>query len=53
LVLAWSMLAIAAVNQHSPLAMLALASKHKLEKPQDLKGLNIGACSPPGPPMCS
>jgi NitT/TauT family transport system substrate-binding protein len=34
--------ALAAVNQHSPLAMLALASKHKLTKPQDLKGLNIG-----------
>jgi len=34
--------AIAAVNQNSPLGMLALASKHKLAKPQDLKGLNIG-----------
>jgi NitT/TauT family transport system substrate-binding protein len=34
--------ALAAVNQHSPLGMLALASKHKLAKPQDLKGLNIG-----------
>ena len=34
--------ALAAVNQHSPLGMLALASKHKLDKPQDLKGLNIG-----------
>jgi NitT/TauT family transport system substrate-binding protein len=34
--------ALAAVNQVSPLAMLALASKHKLTKPQDLKGLNIG-----------
>jgi NitT/TauT family transport system substrate-binding protein len=34
--------ALAAVNQHSPLGMLALASKHKLTKPQDLKGLNIG-----------
>lgn len=34
--------ALAAVNQYSPLAMLALASKHKLDKPQDLKGLNIG-----------
>jgi NitT/TauT family transport system substrate-binding protein len=34
--------ALVAVNQHSPLAMLALASKHKLEKPQDLKGLNVG-----------
>src|SRR5690349_12247382 len=34
--------ALVAVNQHSPLGMLALASKHKLSKPQDLKGLNIG-----------
>lgn len=34
--------ALAAVNQHSPLGMLALASKRKLTKPQDLKGLNIG-----------
>lgn len=34
--------ALAAVNQHSPLAMLSLASKTKLTKPQDLKGLNIG-----------
>ncbi|MCK9909114.1 ABC transporter substrate-binding protein [Microbacteriaceae bacterium K1510] len=34
--------ALSAVNQHSPLGMLALASKHKLAKPQDLKGLNIG-----------
>jgi NitT/TauT family transport system substrate-binding protein len=34
--------ALVAVNQHSPLAMLALASKHTLGKPQDLKGLNIG-----------
>ena len=34
--------ALVAVNQNSPLAMLALASKHKLAKPQDLKGLNIG-----------
>lgn len=33
---------LVAVNQHSPLGMLALASKHKLTKPQDLKGLNIG-----------
>ena len=30
--------ALAAVNQHSPLGMLALSSKHKLTKPQDLKG---------------
>ena len=34
--------ALAAVNQYSPLAMLAIASKHKLTKPQDLKGLNVG-----------
>ena len=34
--------ALAAVNQHSPLGMLALASKKKLTKPQDLKGLNVG-----------
>ena len=34
--------AIVAVNQHSPLGMLALAKSHKLSKPQDLKGLNIG-----------
>ncbi len=34
--------ALVAVNQHSPLAMLALAAKHKLTKPQDLKGLNVG-----------
>src|SRR6476646_2688933 len=34
--------ALVAVNQNSPLAMLALASKHKLAKPQDLKDLNIG-----------
>jgi NitT/TauT family transport system substrate-binding protein len=34
--------ALAAVNQHSPLAMLALAAKHKLQRPEDLKGLNVG-----------
>jgi NitT/TauT family transport system substrate-binding protein len=34
--------ALVAVNQHSPLGLLALASKHKLKKPQDLKGLNLG-----------
>jgi NitT/TauT family transport system substrate-binding protein len=34
--------ALAAVNQRSPLGMLALSSKHKLTKPSDLKGLNIG-----------
>jgi NitT/TauT family transport system substrate-binding protein len=35
-------MAIVAVNQHSPLGMLALAKSHKLSKPRDLKGLNIG-----------
>ena len=34
--------ALVAVNQHSPLGMLALSSKYKLTKPQDLKGLNVG-----------
>jgi len=34
--------ALVAVNQHSPLAMLALAKKFKLNTPHDLKGLNIG-----------
>jgi NitT/TauT family transport system substrate-binding protein len=34
--------ALAAVNQYSPLGMLALSSKYKLTKPQDLKGLNVG-----------
>jgi NitT/TauT family transport system substrate-binding protein len=34
--------ALAAVNQHSPLGMLALSAKHKLDKPIDLKGLNVG-----------
>src|SRR5689334_14010656 len=34
--------ALAAVNQHSPLGMLALSAKHKLTKPADLEGLNIG-----------
>ena len=34
--------ALAAVNQHSPLAMLALAKNFKLAKPQELKGLNVG-----------
>ncbi len=35
-------LAIAAVNQHSPLAMLSLAKTAKLAKPSDLKGLTVG-----------
>ncbi|WP_102960800.1 ABC transporter substrate-binding protein [Mangrovicella endophytica] len=34
--------ALAAVNQKSPLAMLSLAKTVKLEKPDDLKGLTIG-----------
>jgi NitT/TauT family transport system substrate-binding protein len=34
--------AIAAVNQHSPLAMISLASKKPLKAPTDLKGMNIG-----------
>jgi NitT/TauT family transport system substrate-binding protein len=34
--------ALVAANQHSPLGMMSLASKLKLTKPQDLKGLNIG-----------
>jgi NitT/TauT family transport system substrate-binding protein len=34
--------AIAAVNQHSPLAMISLAKKKPLTKPTDLKGMNIG-----------
>jgi NitT/TauT family transport system substrate-binding protein len=34
--------ALAAVNQHSPLGMISLSSKFKLTKPQDLKGLTVG-----------
>jgi NitT/TauT family transport system substrate-binding protein len=34
--------AIAAVNQHSPLAMISLANKKPLKAPTDLKGMNIG-----------
>ncbi|MDQ7247618.1 ABC transporter substrate-binding protein [Dongia sedimenti] len=34
--------AIAAVNQHSPLAMISLANKKPLSKVADLKGMNIG-----------
>ena len=34
--------ALAAVNQHSPLAMISLAKTLKLEKPADLKGLTLG-----------
>jgi NitT/TauT family transport system substrate-binding protein len=39
--------AIAAVNQKSPMAMISIASKFKLAKPQDLKGLNL-AVQPTG-----
>lgn len=34
--------AVVAVNQRSPLAMISIAKRHKLARPQDLKGLNIG-----------
>lgn len=34
--------ALSADNQQSPLAMITLASRKKLTRPQDLKGLNIG-----------
>jgi NitT/TauT family transport system substrate-binding protein len=34
--------ALAAVNQHSPLAMVTLAKSKALKSPADLKGLNIG-----------
>ena len=34
--------ALAAVNQHSPLAMISLAKSKPLTKVSDLKGLNIG-----------
>ena len=34
--------ALAAVNQHSPLAMVTLAKTKVLKSPADLKGLNIG-----------
>ncbi len=34
--------ALAAVNQHSPLAMVALAKTKQLKTPADLKGLTVG-----------
>lgn len=34
--------AIAAVNQVSPMGMVALAKNHELKTPADLKGLNVG-----------
>ncbi|MDC7787453.1 ABC transporter substrate-binding protein [Rhodoplanes sp. TEM] len=39
--------ALAAVNQKSPMAMISIAAKHKLTRPQDLKGLNF-AVQPSG-----
>lgn len=35
--------ALIAVNQESPMAIIAVAQRHKLSKPQDLKGLRVGA----------
>jgi NitT/TauT family transport system substrate-binding protein len=37
--------ALAAINQKSPLGMCALAGKHKLASPDDLKGLSVGVQS--------
>jgi NitT/TauT family transport system substrate-binding protein len=37
--------ALAAVNQKSPMAMIAVKSRKTLTKPSDLKGLNIGVHS--------
>lgn len=34
--------ALAAVNQESPLAMISIKSKHPMSKPADMKGMNIG-----------
>ena len=34
--------ALAAVNQESPLAMISLKAKHPMSKPADMKGMNIG-----------
>ena len=34
--------AVTAVNQHSPLAMVSLAKTVKLKQPSDLKGLSVG-----------
>lgn len=34
--------ALVAVNQKSPLAIISIAAKHKLASPADLKGLNVG-----------
>ncbi|HEX2547384.1 MAG TPA: ABC transporter substrate-binding protein [Ramlibacter sp.] len=37
--------ALAAVNQRSPMAMIAVKSRRTLSKPADIKGLNIGVHS--------
>jgi NitT/TauT family transport system substrate-binding protein len=34
--------ALAAINQESPLAMISLKAKHPMSKPSDMKGMNIG-----------
>ena len=34
--------ALAAVNQESPLAMISIKAKHPMSKPSDMKGMNIG-----------
>lgn len=34
--------ALVAVNQQSPLAMISLKAKHPMSKPADMKGMNIG-----------
>jgi len=34
--------ALAAVNQRSPMAMISVKAKHPINKPSDLKGLNVG-----------
>jgi NitT/TauT family transport system substrate-binding protein len=34
--------ALVAVNQESPLAMISLKAKHPMSKPADIKGMNIG-----------
>ncbi|MEO6749444.1 MAG: ABC transporter substrate-binding protein, partial [Casimicrobiaceae bacterium] len=34
--------ALAAVNQESPLAMISIKAKHPMSKPSDLKGMNLG-----------
>lgn len=34
--------ALVAVNQESPLAMISIKSKHPMSKPADMKGMNVG-----------